>query len=217
MLVDPQALTPGDMKTMMLELATMFGGKKDLPDKTDLYYRILGQYPLASVRAAVNRVLEEEHKYFPVVGRLKLYAREHMIANRPARTDGSLDDTLLCSTCREPLGWHRVVKVLDGISLMIVKSMIRHRDDCYLERWQATVNAHYGYSWVDTLPDRGEMQPMDQAWRCGGVEPAIDILPETLAEREARLAATRRTKREVKPGEPAKLSEVLAPTPEVPS
>lgn len=76
MSVHPSALALHDMTELMVDLANNFGMKKDLEARTALYYRKLERFPVEVVRKAVDRVLDETHKYFPLVGHIKAYCVE---------------------------------------------------------------------------------------------------------------------------------------------
>jgi hypothetical protein len=72
----PGDLTPTDMAELMQKLASNFGGKKDLEARTSTYYEKLERFPVDVVRRAVDRVLDETHKYFPLVGHIKKHCVE---------------------------------------------------------------------------------------------------------------------------------------------
>lgn len=60
----------------MAKLAANFGGKKDLEARTELYFEKLERFPLEVVQKAVDRTLDETHKYFPLVGHIKAHCVE---------------------------------------------------------------------------------------------------------------------------------------------
>lgn len=107
------------MAELMDTMATNFGGKKDLSRKAELWYEMLKRYPQSVVERAINRILSEEHKYFPVVGLALKYCREiapelagtndQQVKMRAWETDpwamiGSLDaDPVLCSSAPCPV------------------------------------------------------------------------------------------------------------------
>lgn len=69
-------LTHGDMAGLMQKLAVNFGGKRDLEAKAELWYEKLRRYPLDVVQRVVDRLLTEEHQFFPMLGRAVKLARE---------------------------------------------------------------------------------------------------------------------------------------------
>ena len=92
--MDADRLTLPDMSRLMRKLAANFGGKKDLEEKADLWYDKLERYPLSVVERVVSRLLDEEHQYFPTVGRAVALARELNYTAPGAPTDHAPPQTL---------------------------------------------------------------------------------------------------------------------------
>jgi hypothetical protein len=157
-------LTHTDMVSLMEQLATAFGGKRDLEAKVELYFDRLQHVPLSAVRAAVDRVLDEEHKYLPLVGTIKRYAKEHLRALRAKDPAPPPDPTLRCPDCLERIAWHRVISGHTGTGqpILTVKSIIRHTDSCADQRRQTRVFEMYAWQWAD--PIVAGVPEMDLAW-----------------------------------------------------
>lgn len=165
------------------------------------YMRGLEDWPAEAIEWAVWRACKLwKQKHFPKPAELaELCAQSpHPRLSREGEAKGvEKNDAVRCSECGEWWGWHRLASMreVDMPALLITISLVRHRDGCPFRNWENRRNRLYAWSWVDGIPPRGKLEAGGDAWKVPGVHPLIEPLPESMDERERRLARERPRRR----------------------
>lgn len=184
------------------------------------YMKGLEDWPAEAIEWAVWRACKLwKQKHFPKPAELaELCAQSpHPRIVRDAEKKSDVPEAVRCPECGEWWGWHRVVSLRepDQPALLVIVPLVRHRDGCPFRNWENRRNRLYAWSWCDGIPPRGKLEAGGIAWTVPGVYPLVDPLPESLDEREKRLARERPRRRlDAEPtrgrgGPPAALGAVL--------